>query len=106
MTLMNFLKTASVAFIFLSPCFVAMTQASSPDAWAKLDEQTAKACIAASGLQNAKVSASTHFSDDVGYDVRIVSGTYAQKHMKAATGKMLCLYSRKSKIVEVQEQAK
>jgi hypothetical protein len=106
MTLMNFLKTASIALIFLLPCFVAMTHASSPDAWAKLDAQSAKACIAASGFKNAKVSASTHFSDDVGYDVRMVSGTYPQKHMKGATGKMLCLYSRKSKIVEVQEQAR
>ena len=83
-----------------------MAHASSPDAWAKLDADSAKACIAASGLSKAKVSASTHFSDAAGYDVRVVSGIYPQKHMKGAAGQMLCLYGRKSKLVEVQELVK
>ena len=83
-----------------------LANASSPDAWAKLDAESAKACIAASGFTKAKVSASTHFSDAAGYDVRVVSGIYPQKHMKGAAGKMLCLYGRKSKLVEVQELVK
>jgi hypothetical protein len=106
MILMNFLKCAAIAFIVLIPNFVTAAQASSDDAWAKLDAQTAKACIAASGFKNAKVSASSHFSDAAGYDVRMVSGTYPQKHMKGAAGQMLCLYGRKSKLVEVQELVK
>ena len=83
-----------------------LAHASSPDAWAKLDADSAKACIAASGFTKAKVSPSTHFSDAAGYDVRVVSGIYPQKHMKGAAGKMLCLYGRKSKLVEVQELVK
>ena len=80
--------------------------ASSDEAWAALDKASAKACIAASGFLKAKVSAATHFSDELGYDARMVSGTYPQKHMKGATGHMLCLYARKTKQVEVQELAK
>ena len=83
-----------------------LAHASSPDAWAQLDAESAKACIAASGFAKAKVSPSTHFSDAAGYDVRMVSGIYPQKHMKGAAGKMLCLYGRKSKLVEVQELVK
>jgi hypothetical protein len=103
---MNFLKCAAIALSVLFPNFVTVVQASSDDAWAKLDAQSAKACIAASGFKKATVSASTHFSDAAGYDVRIVNGTYPQKHMKGAAGQMLCLYGRKSKLVEVQELVK
>ena len=94
----------AAAFILIDAVLTA--NASSSDAWAKLDADSAKACITASGFTKAKVSASTHFSDVAGYDVRVVSGIYPQKHMKGAAGKMLCLYGRKSKLVEVQELAK
>jgi hypothetical protein len=80
--------------------------ASSDAAWAALDKASAKACLTASGFLKAKVAPSTHFSDAFGYDARMVSGTYPQKHMKGATGQMLCLYARKTKQVEVQELAK
>ena len=103
---MNFMKFAGVGFIILVSGIAPLAQASSPDAWAKLDADSAKACITASGFTKAKVSASTHFSDAAGYDVRVVSGVYPQKHMKGASGKMLCLYGRKSKLVEVQELVK
>lgn len=102
---MDFLKSVGAALV-LYLGFATLAHASSPDAWAKIDAQSAKACIAASGLAKAKVSASTHFSDATGFDVRVVSGIYPQKHMKGAAGKMLCLYGRKSKLVEVQEQIK
>lgn len=91
----------ATAFILIGVDLVA--HASSPDAWAQLDADSAKACISVSGFTKAKVSANTHFSDASGYDVRVVSGIYPQKHMMGAAGKMLCLYGRKSKLVEVQE---
>jgi hypothetical protein len=103
---MDFIKFARAGLIFLVSGIAPLAHASSPDAWAQLDADSAKACVAASGLIKAKVSPSTHFSDAVGYDIRVVSGIYPQKHMKGASGKMLCLYERKSKRVEVQEQAK
>ena len=87
--------------------FTATEAAASSDAsWAALDKASAKACISASGFLKAKITPSTHFSDAVGYDMRTVSGTYPQKHMKGAKGTMLCLYGRTSKTVEVQEPAK
>jgi hypothetical protein len=79
--------------------------ASSDSAWAALDKASAKACIAETEFLKAKVSAPTRFSDGIGYDVRIVSGVYPQPHMKGAQGQMLCLFSRKTKNVEVQELA-
>jgi hypothetical protein len=103
---MDFIKFASTGLILFLSGLAPLAQASSPDAWAKLDADSAKACIAASGFTKAKISASTHFSDAAGYDVRVVSGIYPQKHMKGAAGKMLCLYGRKSKLVEVQELLK
>lgn len=95
----------NISRVFALSCFAwaSVAQASTSDAWAKLDAESAKACISASGLTKAKISAATHFSDTTGFDVRIVSGTYPQKHMKGASGKMMCLYSRKTKSVEVQE---
>ena len=79
--------------------------ASSPGAWAELDKASAAACIAVSGFRDTVVEPSVHFSDDIGFDVRVVSGIYPQPHMKGASGKMLCLYGRKTKRVEVQELA-
>lgn len=101
---MHFVKFFSAGILVLLCSAAPGAYASSPDAWAKLDVESGKACIAASGFKKAKVSASTHFSDSAGFDVRVVTGTYPQKHMKGATGKMLCLYNRKNKLVEVQEQ--
>jgi len=96
------ISTALILAAFItSPAF-----ASSDASWAALDKASAKACITATGFKNAKVSAPTRFSDTLGYDARIVTGTYPQAHMKNAPGKMLCLYARKSKSAEVQELAK
>jgi hypothetical protein len=89
-------------FIIIIPV-LPPAQASSPDAWAELDKASAAACIAASGFKDARVEPSVHFSDDIGFDVRMVSGVYPQAHMKGAHGKMLCLYGRVTKRVEVQE---
>jgi hypothetical protein len=82
-----------------------IAHASSSDAWAELDKVSAAACVAASGFKDATVAPSVHFSDDIGFDVRVVSGIYPQAHMKGASGKMLCLYGRATKRVEVQELA-
>ena len=102
----DFHRPKRAGLVLLVLTIAPLAHASSPDAWAKLDVESARACITASGFTKAKVTASTHFSDAAGYDVRVVSGIYPQKHMKGAAGKMLCLYGRKSKLVEVQELSK
>jgi Na+-transporting NADH:ubiquinone oxidoreductase subunit NqrB len=90
---------------FLSLFITSPALASSDAAWAALDRASAKACLHATGFLNATVSPPTRFSDGIGYDVRIVSGTYPQKHMKGTRGQMLCLFQRRTGNVEVQELA-
>jgi len=100
------MKLSISTALILAAFITSPALASSDTAWAALDTASAKACIAATGFKNAKAGAPTRFSDTVGYDARIVTGTYPQAHMKNAPGKMLCLYARKSKTAEVQELAK
>lgn len=77
--------------------------ASTPEEWQKLDDASARACIAASGFLDAKAEPSLHFSDELAIDARVVSGIYPQQFMNGAMGRMLCLYSRKTERAEVQE---
>ena len=92
-----------LAFAVAAAGTLPVAHASTPEAWQKLDEASAKACIAASGFRDAKVEPSLHFSDELAIDARIVSGVYPQQFMKGATGRMLCIYSRKTERAEVQE---
>jgi heat shock protein HslJ len=77
--------------------------AATPDAWAKLDKASEAACLKAANLGGAIVGPPIRYSDRVGIDARVVTGTWPQLHMKGAKAKMLCLYNRKTKRVEVQE---
>ena len=79
--------------------------ASTPGAYAALDQRTSAACIAASGLRDAAVGPVMRFSDTFLMDARSVTGVYPQAHMKGAKGAMLCLYNRKTKRAETQEMA-
>lgn len=77
--------------------------AATPSSYAELDRQTSAACIAASGLRDATVGPATRFSDDFLMDVRTVTGTYPQPHMKGAKATMLCLFNRQTERAETQE---
>lgn len=68
--------------------------ASTPQAWAALDRQVNRACIAASGLTRAKVlSDKASFSDRVPVEVRIVEGYHRQPVIDVK----LCAYDRRTK---------
>jgi hypothetical protein len=72
--------------------------------YTRLDKAEIEACIKASGLIKATVSPTRiTFSDDVGYDVRLVSGTHPQKYMRRAKGRMMCVYRRSTGKAEAQE---
>jgi hypothetical protein len=88
--------------IFLAAMLLtAPVAASTPAEYAKLDKETARACIAASAFRNPAIAATAlRFSDRTGMEARWVSGTYPQPHMKAAKGVALCLYDRKRKVAE------
>lgn len=95
------LAGAAAATILLA----APATAATPDAWAKLDKSSEAACLKAANLGGATIGPPIRYSDRTGIDARIITGTWPQPHMKGAKAKMLCLYNRKSKRVEVQELA-
>ena len=88
---------------FLAATLVTAANAATTRSYAALDRQTSAACIAASGLRAATVGPVVRFSDRFLMDVRTVTGTYPQPHMKGAKGTMLCLYNRRTKRAETQE---
>jgi heat shock protein HslJ len=91
---------AAAAMLLAAPA-----TAATPDAWAKLDKASEAACLKATNLGGATVGPPIRYSDRTGIDARVVTGTWPQPHMKGAKAKMLCLYNRKNKRVEVQELA-
>lgn len=91
---------ALFVFAAAAPAFAA-----TPDAWAKLDKASEAACLKAANLGGATAGPPIRYSDRNGIDARVVVGTWRQPHMKGAKAKMLCLYNRKNKRVEVQELA-
>jgi heat shock protein HslJ len=81
----------------------APTIAATPDSYARLDKASEAACLAAAKLNGAKAGPPVRFSDRTGWDARVIEGSWPQPHMKGAKARMLCLYNRKNKRVEVQE---
>lgn len=79
--------------------------AATPEAWMKVDRASEAACLKAANLGGATAGPPLRFSDRTSVDARVVTGTWPQPHMKGAAAKMLCLYNRKNKRVEVQELA-
>lgn len=79
------------------------TYATTPDNNAKLDNLSQTACIKSSGLISATASSPIRFSDKLLVEARVIEGVWPQAHMNGAQARMLCLYNRKTKQVEVQE---
>lgn len=79
--------------------------AATPESWAKVDRASQAACVKAANLTDATVGPPTRYSDGFLIEARVVEGTWPQPHMKGAKARMLCLYNRKTKRVEVQELA-
>lgn len=78
--------------------------ASTPSAWAAADRAATRACLAASGLREARVlPGRARFDDRAGYDALLVRGIWPQRHMKGAKGTMLCLWHRSTRRATVVE---
>jgi hypothetical protein len=74
--------------------------ASSPQAWAQLDQRVNRACIAMSGLARPQVlGTKISFSDVIGIEARMIRGLDNRGRMK----RLLCAYNRRSGRTEVQE---
>lgn len=89
---------------------ISPTYATTPDNNARLDNPSQTACIKSSGLISATASSPIRFSDKLLVEARVIEGVWpqahmngAQAHMNGAQARMLCLYNRKTKQVEVQE---
>ena len=78
------------------------TNASSPDAWAKLQQRAERACIASSAYIRPRVSQPIIFSDTNGQVALLVTGSLWQRsRLLKVSG--LCLFNRRTGLVEVQE---
>lgn len=92
--------SAVLGFLAVGPAALA----SSPAAWAQHDKETQRACAAASDLKDPVVHpTAVLFDDTVGYDARLVTGTWKPAHMKGAKALMLCLFDRKTRRAVVQD---
>ena len=95
MTKLTALLTAA-AFASLS----AAAFASSPAAWQQMDQRVVRACLAASGLTQAKmISDKASFDDRVGVELRIVEGYNSQSVIDVK----LCAYDRRTGRAAVTE---
>ena len=78
--------------------------ASSSDAWAEHEKAVNDACVAASGLTDARpLSQIAMFDDSIGYDALLITGGYPQEHMKGQTAMMICLFNKADGKASVSE---
>ena len=89
--------------LFISLALLAIgtsAQASTPKAWAAMNQRVNRACVAMSGLARPQLLAKRiSFSDVVGVEVRQIQGVDNRGRMK----RLLCAYNRSSGRTEVQE---
>jgi hypothetical protein len=87
---------------FLATAFLtipASTSASTPEAWAQLDQRVVRACIAMSGLSRPQVLArKVSYSDVIGVEVRMLRGVE-----RGVMQRKLCAYNRRTGRTEVQD---
>lgn len=85
------------AIVTLVSCTASSCKAAAPDAWAALMKHESAACIASTGLTNARACKPTDFSDNM---LIPVDGRWQQPHMKNATARFACLYDKCAQTAE------
>lgn len=84
-------------FTLISAAFAGAAAASAPSAWKDYDQRLTSACIAASGLKDAKpVGGPIRYDDRVPVTALVLAGRYPQKHMNNRPGRELCVWDRKA----------
>lgn len=69
-----------------------------PEAWSSHEAEVIAKCIEASGLTEARlVGELIEYDDSVGFTAALISGTYAQPHMRNQAGRSLCLFDKRSR---------
>ncbi|WP_439491408.1 hypothetical protein [Blastomonas fulva] len=91
--------------LWLAVLISAPAVASTPDSWASMEAEMAKACLAAADLKDGRISEPpVHFSDASRASVARVTGRWKPAHMKNRRADLLCLYTRGSSTAEIQER--
>jgi len=93
-------RSAAIGVLALT---AAPTPASTPQSWVELDARSEAECSRVAGLADAKVGAPMRYGDDLGIDVRVVTGTVPNAGHDAEPVAMLCAFHRGSGRVEVVE---
>lgn len=75
-----------------------IAHATSPDAWAAHYKEVTSSCVEASGLRNARPAGDpVDFDDRVGYTAIVIEGRYPQPHLENRSGRVLCLFEKRSR---------
>lgn len=91
-------------FVVIALVLAGAAQASAPSAWKDYDQRLTRACIAASGLKDAKpVGGPIRYDDRVPVTALVLAGRYPQKHMNNRPGRELCVWDRKAGKAYVSE---
>jgi hypothetical protein len=77
--------------------------ASSPKAWADLQQKAERACIAASGVGRPRVSNPVIFDDRVGTVALLVTGFASRRQLGGPSVTKLCLFDRRNGRVATEE---
>ena len=90
-------------FVLLAACATAMAAsvgASTPQAWAQMNRQVDRACLAAAGLTRAKIIPDkASFNDRVPVELRIVEGY----NRGSVVDVKLCAYDRRTRRTAITE---
>ena len=100
----NLFHLKLAASLLTAAGFAGAALASSPAAWTAHDKEVAASCIKSSGLKNAKaVGRPMAYDDSIGLTALFIAGRYPQPHMKNRSGRVLCLFDRKTRESVVTE---
>lgn len=96
------IRATSIAAIVCLLMCAATARAASPDSWTEYHKEVGSRCIDASGLRNARPAGSpVDFDDRVGYTALVIQGQYPQLHMKNRSGRVLCLFDKRSRSAHI-----
>jgi hypothetical protein len=97
---------AAVASVAVLTHLATPAHASSPKAWADYGQQVQRACVAASGLRQARPAGDrVDFTAAGGAltSALLLQGSYPQPHMAGRRGLELCLYEASTKQARVAD---
>ncbi len=92
------MTTAKICIALAAAAIATSATASTPESWQQMGGRVERACIAASGLQQAKIATDkASFSDRMPIELRIVEGYNRQSVIDV----MICAYDRRTRRVAV-----